>query len=136
MSRKNKERKKSIRYRRVIDPRKGKRIENKVYKEALKRGQKAEERVCLCLEELKGKRLIEDFTLFPRYSFRDQRGIDVEIYLSGGVRIPLQIKSSMRGLTEYRQRYGEEIPVIVVNPTITNEEIKESIIEVITTSAL
>ncbi len=88
MSKKNSIRKKSIKYRRGIDFRGGDRINRKIYKESVRRGRVSEERIREVLKEIKEEGEIRDFSFFPAFSYKDKAGIDCEIYLKDGERIP------------------------------------------------
>ena len=75
------------------------------------RGRESEINVDRVLGKLKDEHLIDDYRYTGNNTPEDHQGIDF-VVTKDGDDIPLQVKSSNRGLGKHYKKYGEEIPAV------------------------
>jgi len=134
MATKNRKKRESIRKRKDIFVKNN--IRKKIDKLMIQRGEFSEERVERILEKIKEGREIDGFLRTRHGSSLDRQGIDFVIFLFGGRRIFIQVKSSPTGALKHIEtglERGKIIPFVVINPLLSDEEIKEKILKIIRT---
>ena len=89
---------------------------------ASERGDRNEAAVDQALNHLKQEGSIDHWFRTERHSFYDRRGVDF-VALVDGEPIPIQVKSSKRGLIEHQRRHPG-IPGIVVKSGEPNEKLR------------
>lgn len=82
--------------------------------DGLIRGTHSEDRVERIMRFLVEMGLIYSFSRSRICDELDNAGIDFQIFLKEGGIIPLQVKSSFRGLNEHIREYGYSVPCLVV----------------------
>lgn len=96
----------------------------------LDRGRLVEEKTLSACVSLKVKGLIHDFSNSKPNDFNDRvRKWDALIITNNFRKIWFQIKSSDSGVRQHLERYGNKIPVIKIEPHLTEEEIEMALIE-------
>jgi hypothetical protein len=89
---------------------------------AFRRGEDAEKKVCEALKLLQERKEIRGFRKCSRGSKEDRQGIDINVYLSEGGSLPLQVKASHTGAHKHCQKYPD-IPVAVAPPEMSIREV-------------
>jgi len=132
MATKNRKKRESIRKRKDIFVKNN--IRKKIDELMIQRGEFSEERVERILEKIKEGREIDGFLRTRHGSSLDRQGIDFVIFLFGGRRIFIQVKSSPTGALKHIQRgleKGKIVPCIVVDPLLSDEGIEDNILKII-----
>lgn len=95
---------------------------------SLRRGRESEERIEVCLEKLRQLGEIYYFINSDTNDKLDSMGIDYLVWPEQSFIVPLQVKSSDRGLRAHEEVYGTFIPCVVVRDDKDDETLMREIL--------